>query len=748
MNGAVDEAQASLGWARSLSEPSSRLYELLVTLERDLWVLMAEVATLPENRHKLSAEKSLVTPQMVDAPRSRDRRACPMRSRCPRNSSCPARTSSPRPSTWRAPSFDEPNASRSATPLEDSFVVAYLNRLSDLAWTMARFAEGPQHRTARIHTRRELHDPHRSNHYARRGAATRRPSSCRWSSTTGPRSSPSRCRSTLGGPEHPADALEGVVRATGLKPEPVASPCCARSSETNVVFVSLGSTTTLSSTTVSPAPPRRAQRGRGLASRSSCPPTASTTPRDAAQALVDGALLASYSYKQTRSDLDFRRRAAGRAACPRSRPTTRSPRASCVARSSPRASTGPSASSTPPPATCRPRNSPAGASATRGRRARRGRDVDRAADQRRTSRWTAWASARVRPSRLAWSTRPTTRTGAKLPHVALVGKGVTFDSGGLSIKTGEGMMTMKTDMTGAAVVMAALSIASRLELAVRVTAIAPMTENLPGDRATKPGDVLTIRNGMTIEVLNTDAEGRLILADGLSLAVEANPDAIIDVATLTGAQVGGPGRRSRRDVRVDRRTGRLLRARQRAKWRTVVADAAGGELRVPSRFRRGGHEEHRQGRVGWHDLGGTDACSGSPTGDPGRTWTSRVRARSDANRGYTTKGATAFSARTIVEFFERAVAASTRASSRLGLTTRVTRWARAARRARQRRGRRRRCRRRDRPAPTRTVLRPRSWPSAGSVRRGESCPRASPANPLSSSSNSSAIVAMAASVCQ
>ena len=104
-------------------------------------------------------------------------------------------------------------------------------------------------------------------------------------------------------------------------------------------------------------------------------------------------------------------------------------------------------------------------------------------------------------------------------HVALVGKGVTFDSGGLSIKSGDGMMAMKTDMTGAAVVMAVLSAVARLGLPIRVTAIAPMTENLLGDRATKPGDVLTIRNGLTIEVLNTDAEGRLILADGLSLAV-------------------------------------------------------------------------------------------------------------------------------------------------------------------------------------------------------------------------------------
>jgi leucyl aminopeptidase len=125
----------------------------------------------------------------------------------------------------------------------------------------------------------------------------------------------------------------------------------------------------------------------------------------------------------------------------------------------------------------------------------------------------------------------------RVPHVVLVGKGITFDSGGLSLKTPDGMITMKTDMSGAAAVLAAISACGALGVRVRVTAIAPTTENMPGGRATKPGDVLTIRNGRTIEVLNTDAEGRLVLADGLSLATELEPDAIIDLATLTGACV-------------------------------------------------------------------------------------------------------------------------------------------------------------------------------------------------------------------
>ena len=124
-----------------------------------------------------------------------------------------------------------------------------------------------------------------------------------------------------------------------------------------------------------------------------------------------------------------------------------------------------------------------------------------------------------------------------VPTVVLVGKGITFDSGGLTLKSFENMLTMKTDMSGAADVIATLGACRALAVRVKVVAIAPTTENMPGGRAVKPGDVLEIRNGKTIEVLNTDCEGRLVLADGLSLAVEEQPDAIIDLATLTGACV-------------------------------------------------------------------------------------------------------------------------------------------------------------------------------------------------------------------
>jgi leucyl aminopeptidase len=128
------------------------------------------------------------------------------------------------------------------------------------------------------------------------------------------------------------------------------------------------------------------------------------------------------------------------------------------------------------------------------------------------------------------------RVAKKAPTIHLVGKGITFDSGGLSLKPPGSMMTMKCDMGGAAaVVNAALALAS-LRAPVNVVAWVVATENMPSGTAIHPGDVLTARNGKTIEVLNTDAEGRLILADALSLAVEENPDAIVDAATLTGAQ--------------------------------------------------------------------------------------------------------------------------------------------------------------------------------------------------------------------
>ncbi|MEJ1092344.1 leucyl aminopeptidase [Microbacterium istanbulense] len=128
-------------------------------------------------------------------------------------------------------------------------------------------------------------------------------------------------------------------------------------------------------------------------------------------------------------------------------------------------------------------------------------------------------------------------------HIALVGKGITFDTGGLSLKPAASMMGMKFDMAGAATILAVIRAIAQLRLPVHVTAWMCIADNMPSGRATRPGDVLRILDGQTVEVTNTDAEGRLVLADGLVAASRENPDVIIDVATLTGAIIVALGMR-------------------------------------------------------------------------------------------------------------------------------------------------------------------------------------------------------------
>ncbi|HWD96436.1 MAG TPA: leucyl aminopeptidase family protein [Acidimicrobiales bacterium] len=239
--------------------------------------------------------------------------------------------------------------------------------------------------------------------------------------------------------------------------------------------------------------------------------------------------------------------------------------------------------------------------------------------------------------------------GAELPHVALVGKGITFDSGGLSMKSPDAMMTMKTDMSGAAIVSAVTSIASRLGLRVRINAISMLTENLVGDKATKPGDVLTIRNGMTIEVLNTDAEGRLVLADGLSLATETNADTIIDVATLTGAQ----------NVALGDEVGALFSSDDDLAHALAQASERSGEQlwRMPL---VDSYESHIDSDIADMKNIGKPPRAGAIAAalllrrfTDGRAWAHldiAGPARADAPRGYLNRGATAFSARTLVEY--------------------------------------------------------------------------------------------------
>jgi leucyl aminopeptidase len=128
--------------------------------------------------------------------------------------------------------------------------------------------------------------------------------------------------------------------------------------------------------------------------------------------------------------------------------------------------------------------------------------------------------------------------------VVFVGKGITFDSGGLSLKPPKSMETMKCDMSGAAAVLAATTAVAELGLAVNVVGYMPLAENMPGGTAQRPSDIITIHGGKTVEVLNTDAEGRLVLADGLARSGADDPDLLVDIATLTGAATVALGRRT------------------------------------------------------------------------------------------------------------------------------------------------------------------------------------------------------------
>jgi len=163
----------------------------------------------------------------------------------------------------------------------------------------------------------------------------------------------------------------------------------------------------------------------------------------------------------------------------------------------------------------------------------------------------------VRPPRLvrlSWAPARAKRS------VAIVGKGITFDSGGLSIKPAKGMVTMKLDMAGAAAVLHTVLAAAALELPVKVTGWLCLAENMPSGSAQRPSDVITQRGGKTVEVLNTDAEGRLVLADGLAAAVEEKPDAVVDIATLTGAQMVALGSRVSAVMGTDTLRGQVVAA--------------------------------------------------------------------------------------------------------------------------------------------------------------------------------------------
>ncbi|RBY79313.1 leucyl aminopeptidase [Blastococcus sp. TF02-09] len=156
-----------------------------------------------------------------------------------------------------------------------------------------------------------------------------------------------------------------------------------------------------------------------------------------------------------------------------------------------------------------------------------------------------------------------TGTGAR-KKVALVGKGITFDSGGISIKPAAKMEDMKSDMAGAAAVIATVCLVAQLGLPVEVTATVPMAENLPSGSAYRPADVITFRNGKKAEITNTDAEGRVVLADAIARAAEDRPDALLETSTLTGAQMVALGARTAGVMGSDDLRDAVIAASQRA----------------------------------------------------------------------------------------------------------------------------------------------------------------------------------------
>lgn len=246
-------------------------------------------------------------------------------------------------------------------------------------------------------------------------------------------------------------------------------------------------------------------------------------------------------------------------------------------------------------------------------------------------------------------------------HIALVGKGITFDTGGLSLKPAASMVGMKFDMAGSATVLAALRAIAELKLPVRVTAWMCITDNMPSGSATRPGDVLRMLDGQTVEVLNTDAEGRLVLADGLVAASRENPDVIFDVATLTGAILVALGHRHTGVMGEDDAVAQYLKAADAAgelAWplplpdymedsldspiadmiNANMGDRAGGSLFAGlflQRFIGRTGEAEDAPRIPWvHlDIAGSSENGGSPY-------------------GFTDKGATGATVRSLVAFAE------------------------------------------------------------------------------------------------
>jgi leucyl aminopeptidase len=235
-------------------------------------------------------------------------------------------------------------------------------------------------------------------------------------------------------------------------------------------------------------------------------------------------------------------------------------------------------------------------------------------------------------------------------HLALVGKGVTYDSGGLSIKPATGMTTMKCDMAGAAAVVQATFAIAKLGLPIKVSTFAPMAENMVSGSAMRPGDVITQYGGTTIEVLNTDAEGRLILADALVRATERDPDVILDVATLTGHMVIALGDRVAGVLGSDEVVGAVLAAGEsagEAMWPMPIPEAIVDRVKASKIADLLQHDGVRWG-------GGLFAAAYLREFTDGRPWAHLDIAgpafNSGGPYGHVTSGGTGFAVATLVDY--------------------------------------------------------------------------------------------------
>jgi leucyl aminopeptidase len=253
-----------------------------------------------------------------------------------------------------------------------------------------------------------------------------------------------------------------------------------------------------------------------------------------------------------------------------------------------------------------------------------------------------------RPPRLV---RLSYRGRGSKTKVALVGKGITFDTGGISIKPAQSMENMKSDMSGAAAIVSTMTLIAALKLPVEVVATIPMAENMPGSTAYRPADILTFRNGKMAEILNTDAEGRVVLADAIARACEDSPAYLVETSTLTGAQVVALGNRTAGVMGSDEFRDRVVAAGARTgegMWAmplppevrkgldSTVADFANVGDRTGGML-AGGHflSEFVTEGVQWAhiDIAGPAYNTGSP-------W------------GYTLKGGTGVPVRTLLEVLE------------------------------------------------------------------------------------------------